>query len=206
MRERAARRPPHERRQMLIESAQDAFAVGGYNNTNTADVARGAGVAPAALYRYFPSKRELYLAALRDAGPRLLSIIADVADDTGDPLETIWRVGLAYYDRSGSRSNYARLWFQALGDVSDPEVREAIAANFTATVDLIARLLEKGKRAGIVKAGLDTRVAAWQFIATGLTFDLLHHIGLEDELDRPRVEEWGRRYIDSLREVRDGSR
>lgn len=184
---------------MIIESAQNVFADAGYANAATADVARAAGVAPAAIYRYFPSKRDLYLAALRDAGPKLLKLIGEMATDTGDPLETIWRFGLAYYDRVNDRTPFASLWFQALGDVADDEVRETIAANFTTTVDLVAGQLEQGKRSGLVRQDLDTRVAGWQFMATGLTFDLLHHLGLDGELDREKVETWGRMFIDSLR-------
>ena len=199
MRQRASRKPAHERRQLIIESAQAEFAATGYANTGTDDVARAAGVTPAAIYRYFPSKRELYLAALRDAGPRLLAVIGATAMEAGDPLETIWRFGLAYYDRVGDRTPYASLWFQALADVSDEEVRETIATNFTATVDLVSAQLEQGKRAGLVRDDLDTRVAGWQFMAIGLTFDLLHHLALDDELDRGKVEAWGRLFIDSLR-------
>ncbi len=199
MRQRAARKPAGERRQQIIETAQDVFARAGYANTATADVAAAAGVAPAAIYRYFPSKRDLYLAALRDAGPRLLDLIGSTAIGTGDPLETIWRFGLAYYDRVNDRSAYARLWFQALGDASDEEVRQAIAENFKATVDLVSAQLDLAKHTGLVREDLEPRLGGWQFMAIGLMFDVLHHLQLDAELDRGKVETWGKMFIDSLR-------
>lgn len=190
---------------MILDSAQSVFAASGYANAGAEEVARAAGVAPSAIYRYFPSKRELYLAALRDAGPRLLSIWTEAAGAVEDPLDAIWRVGLDYYDHAQTRSPYARLWFQALGDASDPEVRTAIAGNFTAMVDLLAAQLGAGQARGLVRSDLNPRIAAWHFLAIGLTFDLVAHLGLDDELDRERVEEWGRLYIESIREEPRGT-
>jgi AcrR family transcriptional regulator len=185
---------------MILESAQAVFAASGYANAGTEDVARAAGVAPSAIYRYFPSKRDLYLAALNDAGPRLASMWRATARASADPFEAIQRVGLDYYDHVQGRTPYTQLWFQALGDASDPDVRETMANNFLAIIDTLAAQLEAGKASGLIRHDLDTRVAAWHFMSIGLTFDLIHQLGLDAELDRPKVEAWGRLYIDSIRE------
>jgi len=185
---------------MILESAQAVFAASGYANAGTEEVARAAGVAPSAIYRYFPSKRDLYLAALSDAGPRLASIWQAAARGAADPFEAIQKVGLDYYDHVQGRTPYTQLWFQALGDASDPDVRETMASNFLAIVDALTAQLEAGKAAGFFRQDMDTRVAAWHFMSIGLTFDLIHQLGLDHELDRPRVEAWGRLYIDSIRE------
>ena len=104
-----------ERKRMILESAQTVFAASGYANAGAEDVARDAGVAPSAIYRHFSSKRELYLAALRDSGARLLSMWKDSAGVTGDPLQMIWQIGMDYYDHVQTRSTHSRLFFQALG-------------------------------------------------------------------------------------------
>ncbi|MBI5948493.1 MAG: TetR/AcrR family transcriptional regulator [Chloroflexi bacterium] len=199
MKQRAAKRPADERKREILESAQAVFAAEGYANAGAEDVARAAGVAPSAIYRHFPSKRDLYLAALRDAGPRLQAIWNGTAATSGDPLEAAWKVGLDYYDHVQTRAPYASLWFQALGDVSDPEVREVIAGNYTGIVGLLERQLATGQAAGVVRDDIDARIAAWHFMAIGLTFDLVHHLGLDDELNREKVEAWGRLYLDSIR-------
>ncbi len=201
MRQRAPKRPAAERRRLILESAHDVFAASGYANAGTGDVARAAGVSAAALYRYFPSKRDLYLATLRSAGPRLLGLWADRARDAADPLEAVRTLGLEYYDHIQGRASYARLWFQALGDADDPEVRETIAANFTGMVDVIARLIASAQERGLARGDVDPRIAAWHFMAIGFTFDLVNHLALDGELDRAKVEAWGQLFIDSLREA-----
>ena len=205
MKQRAPKQPGAERKRLIIASAQEVFAANGYANSGTEDVARAAGVAPSALYRYFPSKRELYLAALRDAGPRLLRMWKAAIDTSTDPFATIKELGLSYYDHLQSRSPYAQLWFQALGDVSDADVRETIAGNFAGMVDLFSELLTRAQEEGLVRRAIDPRIAAWHFLAIGLSFDLIQHLGLEGELDRQRVSDWGDLYVESIREGDHGT-
>ena len=157
--------------------AQAVFAAAGYANAGTGDVARGAGVSPAAIYRYFPSKRELYLATLRNAGPRLLDLWGERIPVAVDPLEVVRRLGMEYYDHAQGRSSYTRLWFQALGDVTDPEVRDTIAANFLDMLQVISSLIAGAQERGSARPDIDPRIAAWHFMSIGFTFDLVHHLG-----------------------------
>lgn len=204
MRSRAPKQPGPERKKLILERAQEVFAQHGYANAGTEDVARAAGVAPSALYRYFPGKRELYLAALRDAGPRLEGMWRAAIESSKDPFATIRQLGLAYYDHLQGRSPFARLWFQALADASDPEVRELIAGNFRTLATLVEEMIAQAQKAGTARKDIDPQIAAWHFLAIGLSFDLIHHLQLDDELDRERVAAWGDLYIDSIREGRHG--
>lgn len=197
---RAPKRPADERRRIILESAQDAFAAAGYDSVGTGDVARAAGVTPPALYRYFPSKRDLYLATLKQAGPRLLSHWQHAMSTASDPLEAIRTLGMAYFDHVQGRAPMMGMWFQALAESGDDAVRETLAASFTAAIDLLEQNIDAGKARGLVREDVDARVAAWHFMAIGLTFDLVHRLDLGGELDRPAVEAWGELYIDSIRE------
>ena len=200
MRKRAPKRPAHERRRLILESAQTVFAASSYARVGTAGLAKAAGISEPALYRYFSSKKELYVSTLRAAGQRLLGIWKRAADQASDPLGVIWTIGMGYYDHLGGRSPVMRLWFQALSEASDPGVRTALAENFAAAVDLLEANLEDGKAQGLVRRDLNSRIAAWHFMAIGLTFDLIHLLGLDEELDRNKVEEWGRLYLESISE------
>src|SRR5215510_13159753 len=62
----AARTAGEERRQRILVEATRCFAARGFAGTTTRELAAGAGVTEAALYRYFPSKEALY-SALIDA-------------------------------------------------------------------------------------------------------------------------------------------
>lgn len=75
-----------QRRAQLIRTAARAFVHGGFTATNLEDVAAEAGVTKVVIYHHFDSKRDLYLAVLRDARSRLQTAVGDPDDPTVDTL------------------------------------------------------------------------------------------------------------------------
>ena len=199
---RARRLPAQHRRRLIIESAREVFSGQSYQKVGTADVAKAAGVSEPALYRYFSSKKELFIATLRSTGPKLLELWQGIAYDVDDPLETLWSIGVHYYDHLQSHSGNMKLQFQALSEADDPEIRQALRENFAEFVDFVTETIDEGKRRGIVRRQLDSRLVAWQFLGIGLTLDLIHLLGFSQELDRGKVEQWGRLYQEMLRAPR----
>lgn len=52
-------------RELILASAEQRFAVGGYAGTSVRDIAAGAGIDAALIIRHFGSKEELFLQAMR---------------------------------------------------------------------------------------------------------------------------------------------
>jgi AcrR family transcriptional regulator len=165
----------------------------------TADLAKAAGVSEPALYRYFSGKKELFLATLRSTAPKLLELWQNIAYDVDDPLETLWSLGVHYYDHLQSHSSSMKIHFQAVSEADDPEIRAALRENFSGFVGFVADTLEEGKQRGIVRQDIDSRLVAWQFLGIGLTLDLMHLLGFTEELDRSHVERWSRLHEEMLR-------
>ena len=203
---RARRLPAEDRRRQIIESARHVFSTQSYAKVGTADLAKAVGVSEPALYRYFSGKKELFLETLRSTAPRLLELWQDISADVEDPLDTLWSIGVHYYDHLQTYSTNMTLQFQALSESDDPEIREALRQNFAAFVDFVAETLDEGKRRGIVRRDLDSRLMAWQFLGIGLTLDLMRMLGFGSELDRSKVEQWGRMYQEMLRAPRKYAR
>jgi AcrR family transcriptional regulator len=199
---RARRLPAPERKRRIIESARAVFAGSNYSKAGTAELAKAAGVSEPALYRHFASKKDLFLATLRSSRPKLLELWERIAGEVEDPLETLWNIGLQYYDHLRGRADVMKLQFQALSEVEDKEILEALRENFGAYVQFFVGTLEEGKARGIVRRDLDSEMAAWQFLGIGLTLDLIHLLGFEAEMDRAKVERWGRLFLAVIREER----
>ena len=202
---RARRLPAEDRRRQIIESGREVFASQSFAKVGTADLAKAVGVSEPALYRYFSSKKDLFLATLRSTAPKLLELWQNIASDVEEPLETLWSIGVDYYDHLQSHSGNMRLQFQAISEAHDPEIREALRENFASFVDFVAETLDEGKRRGIVRRDIDSRLMAWQFLGIGLTLDLMHLLGFSSELDRSKMEQWGRLYGETLRAPRQRS-
>lgn len=100
-------RPPVEglterRREEILAAATGIFAGKGYPGTDLQAVADRLGIGKGTVYRYFPSKEELFLAAA-DRGMRLLRDCTNAeAARASDPLEMIVRATheyLRFFDR-----------------------------------------------------------------------------------------------------------
>jgi AcrR family transcriptional regulator len=200
MRKRAPKQTARERRRLILESAQTVFANSNYAKVGTADLAKAAGVSEPALYRYFSGKKDLYLCALKATRARLLRIWERIASEAANPLDGVWNIGMDYYDHSQSRAPVMKLFYEALSEADDPEVRTVVRDSFVSMVRFIEERLEEGKAQGLVRRDVDSGVAAWQFTAIGLAFDLIHLLGLQGEMDRDKAEDWGRLYMRSVGE------
>jgi AcrR family transcriptional regulator len=197
--QRARRLPADKRRRQIIESARGVFASQSYAKVGTADLAKAAGISEPALYRHFTGKKELFVATIRQTGPRLLEIWEDIACDYGDPIETLWAIGVYYYDHLDSHSANMKLQFRALSEADDDDIRAALRDNFEAFVQFVADTLDEGKERGIVRPEVDSRIVAWQFLGIGMTLDLMHLLGFQGEMDRARADLWGRVYLETVK-------
>jgi AcrR family transcriptional regulator len=90
-----------QRRYAILEAARTVFARQGYANTGVEDIAEQAGIGKGTLYLYFPSKEQIYLAALLEEARRLdaESRAAMAAADTWqEKLRAFVEVRLRYFD------------------------------------------------------------------------------------------------------------
>ena len=203
---RAPRRSAQQRRRLILQSAQAVFAANNYASVGTADLAKAAGISEPALYRYFTSKKDLFISTIQDSGARLLEIWERLAMEAVNPLDVIWAIGLGYYDHLRSRSPVMKLLFQAVSEADDPDIRRALHENFASFIRFLSENIEEAKRRGLIRQDVDTIVAAWQFMAMGLGLDLIHMLSFTDDIDRSAVEEWQRMYLSSLLEKPGGSK
>lgn len=76
-------------RTRLAEAATHAFAERGYHATTTRDIARRAGMSPAAVYVHHSSKEELLFQISREGHDAALRVIREAAPDHADPVRRL---------------------------------------------------------------------------------------------------------------------
>jgi AcrR family transcriptional regulator len=92
MKERS-RLEPQQRREQLLDTAAAMFAEKPYDDVLMEDIAARAGVSRALMYRYFSSKRDLYVALFKRASDRFLARVSPhpqlpLAEQLATALET----------------------------------------------------------------------------------------------------------------------
>ncbi len=113
-----------ERRTQLLEVAGGLFAEHGFHGLSMEVLADAAGVSKPVLYQHFASKRELYLALVRQAVAELEAQVRKALEGTSDNRDRVHGAIAAYIDFVEDRR--ASLLLGGLGPADDPEVAELL--------------------------------------------------------------------------------
>lgn len=117
------------RRPVVAASAVREFAHGGFHGTTIAAVAQESGISPAYVFKLFPSKERLFVAALEDCFDQILATLkagADCAEDQS-PDGVLYAMGGAYAELIKDRT-LLLLQVHAQSVAEIPEVGEALRA------------------------------------------------------------------------------
>lgn len=169
---RRVRLDTDERRAQLLALGKQAFAERTYDEVSIDDIARAAGISKGLLYHYFPTKRDLYLAGLREIADELIRKIEAVASDQA-PIERV-RAGIdAYIDHVGAQAaGYIALMRGGIG--SDPEVVAVIEGTRQKLIDQIVDKASGSPFAAMVAQPLFRRaLRGWVGYVEAATLDYL---------------------------------
>jgi len=143
-------------REEIVAAAHAQIAADGYASASVVAVARRAGVATGSVYRYFPSKADLFVEVFRRAAGRELELIAGIVNRPGPVRERV-AAGVEAFARRALAA--PTLVYALMAEPVDPALEAERLASKAAWRDLFAGLLREGFEAGEV-APLDPEVAA----------------------------------------------
>ncbi len=158
-----------------------AFAELGYRRATTAELARRCGVRENVLYRLWPDKRAMFIAAIGhvyDASRRIWSELL-ARRDGGTAAERL----LAYESRHHGEFGLYRILFAGLGETEDAEIREALGRTFARFQGYLRDRIADHREAAGDEAGPDADQRAWAVVGLGT----LANIGAELGLLTPRA-------------------
>jgi AcrR family transcriptional regulator len=178
---RARKQPAEVRRETVLDAAVRVFASRSYHAAGTADIAREAGISEPAIYRYFASKRELYLAALERSGSVVWETFRVIAARAGDAAEALSGMGDWYGEMVYADPEYLRLRQRATAETAEDDVRDVLRGFYFGIHTFIRDLFQQGKEQGAFPPGLDAEAAAWNFLAVGQILDLQRLLGQSRE-------------------------
>lgn len=170
-----------ERRRELAPVLARAFAELGFRRATTVELAERCGVQEKALYRLWPDKRAMFLAALDQVFAESEAMWAHLASERGGEGSTAERL-LAYEAEHHGEHRLYRIIFAGLSESDDPLIREALAGLYGRFQRLIQGQVERHRRGRKRARDLDPALAAWAIVGLGT----VANIGRELELLRGR--------------------
>jgi AcrR family transcriptional regulator len=163
-----------ERRESLVKAAMPVFGRHGFHAASTVEIAKGAGISQAYLFRLFPTKVDLFVAAYAEASKRMADSFREAAAraerDGADPLEAM---GKAYDELLNTDRDVLLLQLAAqVGASAEPRIRTALQSCFRELYELVS------ERSGA--SAEDLRM----WFAQGMLCNVMAAIGAE-QVDEP---------------------
>ena len=160
-----------EKKEKIIKSGFELICEKGYYNTNTAEIAKAAGVSTGIVYQYFKDKHDILVEGIKRYASEIfypmLNVTSNIKIDKNN-LDTILRNMINTFIENHKLSQVAHEEIMAMTH-SDKEIAEFFQQNEMAMTKNISRILVDN---GFDSKNLDEKV----HIAMHLIDDLCHEI------------------------------
>ena len=159
-----------EKKQKIIKSGFDLICQKGYYNTNTAEIAKAAGVSTGIVYQYFKDKHDILLEGIKLYAGDIIYPVANnfPTDVSPDNLKTVLKEVINKFIENHKLSQVAHEEIMSMTH-SDKEIADFYRKREMYTTKTISNILIKN---GFDKTNLDERV----HISINLIDDLCHEI------------------------------
>lgn len=170
-------------RELLLDAAEEVFAMRGFDAASLDDIAATAGYTRGAIYKHFSNKEDLFLAVTKRMNERLLTGFLDLLDP-GTPADELDLALMAKRWRElqnrDSRA-YALGTEFSLYVLRNPHVRERVAEQRQAVAQMIADFMtDQGKRLGVTFR-IPTYTLARIALAAGDGLEMANYLDDTDE-------------------------
>ena len=165
--------PAAERRDALIDAAMHEFAHGGLHGTPVDRIARRVGVAQPYVFSLFPTKRDLFIAAVERCFDRTMQMFIEAAKaydpETAEPgTDILSALGERYIEQLQTDRYLLMLQLHAYAACDDEVIRDRVRAAY-------ARLLLRIREiSGAPSEQID------EFIRVGMWLNVAAAMGVED--------------------------
>jgi AcrR family transcriptional regulator len=176
-----------ERRRELAPLLARAFAELGYRRATSAALAERCGVQEKALYRLWPDKRAMFLAALEQVFAEAEANWARVAGTAGRGESTAERLLAHEAEHYGEQRLY-RIVFAGLSETDDERIRAALGELYGRFQRLIQTHVERHRdRRSRAGRDLDPSLAAWAIVGLGTVASIARELELLKPRERGRL-------------------
>lgn len=146
----------------ILDAARTVFSKRGFNDVTVDEIAAEAGLAKATVYQYFPSKQDIYLAALRAGVHQLLErteTAMSAAEGARAKIEAFVRTRLEYLHQ---HQEFFAVYHAQFGNVMHPaSLNEEFRALYRRQFDNLLAAIGKGiKRGELAKVNAEVLAIA----------------------------------------------
>jgi AcrR family transcriptional regulator len=184
----ARRMTADERRNEIVEETVRLVAKHGVRGATTMRIATAAGVTEPTLYRYFPSRRDMLLAALDRVFDAAFEVFSSSTDD--DPLERLrgaYRVHSQTTLASSEAVGFQYPLFEFFIAAAHEDLRDEIRVKSLRLVNALSDIIDEGKMRGLIHHNVNSTQIAWELVGVNWVEDVAHLAGLDTVITEGRT-------------------
>lgn len=200
------RLPAGQRRAQILKCAVRVFARSNYRAATVADIAAEADISEALIYRFFPSKKAIFIEILHHMSARIVSFWQEEQDREEHALRALRNMGTGYYARMSEHPDELRVQFQAISEVSDTAIAKRLREDHQSYMRSIAAILTRGIRQGTVRQDLDVTTLAFLFNGAGILMNAMKLLAFDRQFTAARARALMDHLLDSIAADPPGSR
>ncbi len=175
-----------EKREQLVPIVARAFAELGYRRTTTAELARRCEVRENILYRLWPDKKAMFVAAIEyvyQVSTQLWQKLLQSDEPGASSAERL----LDYEAKHHGELGLHRLIFAGLSETDDPVIHDALQAMYGRFHRFIARQIADHRDDTSAAGRKDAEVTAWAIVGLGTVAAIGRELGLIKATGRKRL-------------------
>lgn len=146
-----------DNRNKILSAARSLVSEGGWREAQVSSVAAVAGLATGTVYRYFPSKAELFVEVLSAVSQREVDVLDAIAQGQESPADRL-RTAVATFVERAMRAR--RLAYALIAEPCEREIDEARLAYRHEISKQIMRVVRDGQASGDFQSDVEASIAA----------------------------------------------
>ena len=176
----------NEKRREYLPILARAFAELSYRRTTTAELGRRCGIRENVLYRLWPDKKAMFIAAIDYVFDLSAGTWGGILADCSSAAEGARRL-LDYEATHHGEFGHYRIIFAGLSETDDPEIRAALRRMFGRFHRFLSNQIEASRGRGSGKSLAKPQLAAWAMLGLGTAANISRELGLLTDPQRRRL-------------------
>jgi len=175
-----------QKRRDLLPIIARAFAELGYRRVTTAELAARCDVRENILYRLWPDKKAMFIAAIDYVYELSAATWGRLLAESGSTDGAADRL-LDYESHHHGEFGHYRIVFAGLSETDDPDIRKALRHMYGQFHTFVRAQIEGQRRTGKGRRNPDATLAAWAIVGLGTVANIGRELGLLTDRDRKNL-------------------
>lgn len=150
-----------DNRSRILFAARALVSEGGWQEAQVASVAAAAGIATGTVYRYFPSKAELFAEVLSAVSQREVDVLTSIAATEDTALTRLHTAVVSFVQRA---MRNPRLAYALIAEPCDKEIDQARLTYRAAISEVVRSIIASGQSAKEMRSDVQPEIAATMIV------------------------------------------